>query len=221
MAFKLAVVDQANGLNFNVKYEKLDKAERPEIEARTPKGTVAKERTVFDGKCLLPGSTQKQWVDDNGDVYSKSELKFFCGEQEVPENTQTKSFNVSGYFPVSDYTDKYVIDKYYELFPHNNDHKKDFDRNMAESVNLNGMYKLWKKLTSENVVARAPFSPSSRGFIEPDGYIRAIKFQNKWGLEIGVFKEEKIFEHLQEGIPQEATPQVTVSSGPTKRLKLV
>ena len=73
---------------------------------------------------------------------------------------------------------------------------------MAVRTNLAGMYRLWEKLTKEEVVARGEFCTSSRGFVASDGYIRAICVDNgKWGLEIGVFKEEKIFEHLQEGKP--------------------
>ena len=57
---------------------------------------------------------------------------------------------------------------------------------------------------------------SSRGFVPSDGYIRAVEFGNHWGLEIGVFKEQKIFEHLQESIP--SMPAATTTK---KRLKMV
>ena len=30
---------------------------------------------------------------------------------------------------------------------------------------------------------------------------KTITFGNKWGIEIGIFKEEKVFRHLNEGIP--------------------
>jgi len=113
----------------------------------------------------------------------------------------------------------YIIEKYYEITPSNNGMKKDFDRDVAIRTNLSSMYKLWEYLTTNDVVARGEFCTSSRGFVASDGYIRAISIESKWGLEIGVFKEEKIFSHLNEGKPQAV--QAAAQAGGRKRLKLV
>jgi len=59
MAFKLQIVDNTNGLNFNVKYENLSKIKRPPVEAKAPNGNVVNERTVYQGQVLGPGSTQR------------------------------------------------------------------------------------------------------------------------------------------------------------------
>ena len=200
MAFKLQIAGPE--VNFNVKYEKLDKATKPDVVAKAPDGSVVKERTIYNGNVLVPGSTQKKWCDNQGNQYAKSELKFYFDGEEVEENSQTKVFEISGYEPLASYTDSYVIGKYYECMPSTNDLKKDFDRERARIVNLQGMRKLWDYLTTNKVVARGEFCTSSRGFIASDGYIRAISFGNKWTLEIGVFKEGKVFEHLQEDIPE-------------------
>lgn len=218
MAYKLQIVEDKQGLNFNVKYENLSKFERPEVEAKAPDGSIVKERTTYQGQVLGQGATQRQWVDDNGIVYQKAQLKFYYNGQEVQENTQTKVFTITGYQALKNYTDTYVIASYYEIFPHNNDMKKDFDKETARITNLVGMKKLWEHLKTTNQVARGEFCASSKGFVASDGYIRAIEFGNKWGLELGVFKEEKVFEHLNENVPIVAPTPV---ANPTKRLKMV
>ena len=219
MAYNLQIVDEKQGINFNAKYQNLSTYKRAEIEAQAPDGTVVKQRTTYQGTVLPPGSTQRQWVDDQGNVYTKNELKFFYEGEEVHEVSKTKVFKVEDFQPVPNYTDKYIIDKYYELFPSNNGMKKDYDREIATKANLSQMYKLWKYLTENDVVARGEFNVGTQGFTFSDGYIRAISIEGKWGLEIGVFKEEKIFQHLNEGQPKEV--EATVQSGGRKRLKLV
>ena len=217
MAYKLQIVDDKVGVNFAIKYENLSRYERPEVEAKAPDGSIVKERTTYQGQILPAGSTNRQWCDDKGTVYQKSQLKFYYQGQEVPENTQTKVLTISGYQPLKNYTDNYVIATYYELYPHNNDMKKDFDKETARVTNLSGMKKLFDYLDSNQLVARGEFCPSSKGFVASDGYIRAVKFGNKWALELGVFKEEKVFEHLNEEVP--AVPVQTAT--PIKRLKMV
>jgi hypothetical protein len=214
MAYNLQIVDEKQGISINAKYSNMSNYKRPEIEAKEPNGKVVKERSTYQGTVLGPGSTQRQWVDDDGNVYAKSELTFFYEGEPVEENTQTKVFHVEQYEPLPKYTDFYIIDKYYEVVPSNNGMKKDHDRDIAIRSNLSSMYKLWQYLTENDVVARGEFCTSSRGFVASDGYIRAISIEGKWGLEIGVFKEEKIFEHLNEG-------QAAAVTGAKKRLKMV
>ena len=216
MAYKLQVVENKMGINFNVKYQNLSRYKRPEVEAKAPDGSVVKERTTYQGAVLGKGATNRQWCDDNGNVFAKSALKFYYQGQEVPENAQTKVLTIDGYQPLKNYTDTYVISTYYETFPHNNDMKKDFDKNVARLTNLSGMKKLFDYLDKNKLVARGEFCPSSKGFVASDGYLRPVKFGNKWGLELAVFKEEKIFEHLQENVPVKVPAQT-----PVKRIKMV
>jgi len=220
MAYKLAISDNNLGLSANVRYENLSRMERPAVEAKTPTGKIAKEKSVVNGKVLQEGELTRQWVDDEGNVFGKTELSFWYNNEQVSENQQTKLFQITGYQPLANYTDNYVIAAYYEIFPDDNGMKKDFDRDRAKASNLFQMRKLFDYLDKEQVVARGEFCTSSRGFIASDGYLRAVKFGNKWGLEIGVFKEEKIFEHLNEGIPQEVKA-AEVAAGGKKKLKMV
>ena len=219
MAYKLNIVDNNLKVNANVRYENLSKIERPEVVAKTPTGKIAKEKSVVNGKVIQPGELTRQWVDDDGNVYGKTELTFWYNNEQVSENQQTKVLEITGYQPLANYTDNYVISTYYEIFPDDNGMKKDFDRERAKNSNLFQMRKLFEYLDKEQMVARGEFCTSSRGFIASDGYVRAVKFGNKWGLEIGVFKEEKVFEHLNEGLPKEVTaPEPTAGR---KKLKMV
>ena len=221
MPYKLNIVDNTQGLNFRVKYENLARAKRPPIIAKNNKGDVVKEKmVVVSNGSILTGEMKRKWMDDDSVEYGKTELTFWSDKDQVLENTQTKVMEIEGYQPLQNYTDKYVIPVYYETFPDTNDMKKDIDRSKAMAGNLYQMRKLWEYLDTNKVVARGEFCPSSRGFMASDGYIRAIRVNgNKWGLELGVFKEEKIFEHLQEGTPKPADMVVAQKKG--KRLKMI
>lgn len=206
MSFKIQIVDQKTGVTFNGRYERLDKASDAKVTtvAKAPNGKVVKETTFFGSQPLPAGSTQRKWVDEDGKEYAKSELTFYLDDEPVKEVEQTKVMTIDGYQKESLYTDKYAICAYYEVFPDDNGMKKDLDRQVAINANLRGMRKLWEFLSSQRVVARGLFCPTSRGFVESDGYIRAIEIEGKWGLEIGQFKQEKVFQHLNEGLPSDA-----------------
>lgn len=219
MAYKLNIIDNQNNINVNVRYENLSKAKKPPVIAKAPNGKEVREKSVVNGKVLEQGDLQRQWVDEDGQIYGKSELTFWYGDEQVQENSQTKVLNIEGYQPLSNYTDQYVIATYYELFPDDNGMKKDIDREIARKSNLYQMRKLFEYLRDNKVVGRGEFCTSSRGFVASDGYIRAVEFGNKWGIEIGVFKEEKIFQHLNEGIPEQATAPQKVAG--RKKIKMV
>jgi len=216
MAYKLNIVDTANSINANVRYENLARQDRPAITAKVGDKEVKLVSTYQD--TILPkGSTKRQYADDEGNFYGTSEVTFYFEGQEVSQVQQTKTFNIIEYQPLKNYTDKYVIATYYELFACNNGMRSDRDRDIAIRGNTIQMRKLWEKLYEGNVVARGEFITTSRGFLASDGYIRAVKFNSvKWGLEIGLFKEEKVFQHLQEGVPT-ATRHNLSSQQPTRR----
>lgn len=206
MASNLKVTNESLGIHFDCKYRKLDVAEKPVIVKKVGE-VVVEERTFFqyDGVDIPipPGSTHKKIVDSDYNEYDKKDVKYYYNGEEVSEKSETKIFEITSFEPVKKYTDNFIISKYYEVAPSNNGMIKDLDREIAISKNLNGMWKLWEYLTTNNVVARGEFNTSSRGFISSDGYIRAVSIDNKWGLEIGVFSEEKVFHHLNEGAPKE------------------
>jgi len=218
MAYKLQIADTNLGVSMNVRYENLSRMERPEIVAKTPTGKIAKEKSVVNGVVLQQGQLTRQWVDDDGTIYGKSELTFWYNNEQVNENSQTKVMQLTGYQQLSNYTDNYVIASYYEIFPDDNGMKKDFDRDQAKRNNLFQMRKLWEYLNENKLVARGEFCTSSRGFVASDGYIRAVSFENKWGLEIGVFKEQKVFEHLNESVPEKVAAPVATER---KKIKMI
>jgi hypothetical protein len=215
--YKLNVNDSKNNFNFNIKYGNLEKLERPEVVAKAPNGNIVKESTTYEGKLLPKGSTQRQWLDEQGNIYAKGELTFWYNNEQVQEKSMTKIFNITSYEPLVNYTDKYIISTYYEVMPHDNDMKKDIDKEQAVSTNIIGMKKLFDYLTENNVVARGEFSASSKGFLTSDAFIRSIKFGNHWTLELGVFSQEKVFKYLQEGIPS-----IVINSKPElKKIKMI
>ena len=107
---------------------------------------------------------------------------------------------------------------FYEVFPHNNDMKKNFDKKIARVTNLQGMKKLWDHLKATKQVARGSFCLSSKGFIGSDAYLRAVEFGNHWEILLGVFKEEMIFQHLNEEVPDMPAKSPV---NQIKRLKMV
>lgn len=221
-AKKLTITDPTGAIKttFNVRYEKMDREDPPKVEHKVG-DQVVNFRAVYDGVVLLEGMTKKIWVDEKGTMYDKTQVQHYYEGQEVTEKGQTKVFEIIGYQPLGSYTDSYVLDKYYELFPDEDGHKKDFDREVATRKNLVGMRALWEYLNSTKQVARGEFNVSSAGFLATDGYIRAISFGNKWGLEVGIFKEEKVFQHLQEGVPAPVGNTEGAVHAGAKRIKRV
>ena len=218
MAYRLQITDNSNGHNFNVRYENLSKHKRPAIVAKNAAGDIITYTTMYQGNPLVKGSTNKKWIDDKNNEVARQDLTYWVGDQQVSEMEQTKVFEIEGYQPLINYTDMYVIGTFYEIFPDDNGMKKQIDRDRAEGANRTGMWKLWEYLHKNNIVARGEFCPASRGFVASDGYIRAIKVNgSKWGLEIGVFKEEKVFQHLQDDNPKE----VVVAKPAGMKLKMI
>lgn len=225
---KLQIVDNNLSLNFWVRWENLAKAKKPEIVAKAANGKEVKQKTVYapNNQVITKGEMKRQWLDDDGVQYGESELTFYSDNEPIERNSMTTLMEIEGYQPLSFYTDKYIIGTYYELGPHNNDKKKDIDRAIATKTNLFHMKKLWDYLMKENKVARGEFCPASRGFEISDAYIRAIKkeevtpngVEEVWGFELGVFKEEKQFLHLNKGTPQMVKAPATQSKKRIKRI---
>lgn len=231
--YKLQVVDPQNSLNFNARYENMAKAKKPPVIAKSLNGDIVQEKlfhvpTNSIVKTGGGGDLMRRWVDDKNKEYSKNELTFWYEDEQVQENEQTKVFTIEGFQPESNYTDRYVISSYFELSPSANDMKKDLDRARAIQANLSQMRKLWEYLRKNKTVARGEFCASSRGFMVSDAYIRAVAFdiadsqgnlKEKWGLEIGVFKEEKVFKHLNEGVPPEVV--IPIATAGRRKIKIV
>lgn len=212
MGYNLQVVSKQIGVNFNCKYENMSKDVKPEIVAKSKTGVVVKERSVYNGTILREGDTNRMWCDDEGNFYAKDEIVFTIDGEQLDEKSKTECFDIQQFDPLSDYTNKFVINKYYELSPSNNGKKSDHDRKIAMTVNLDQMRKIWVYLHENQVVGRAEFNVSSKGFKVSYGYLRAISVDESWGLEIGLFSEKKIFHNLQK-----ETEFETASMAPTRK----
>jgi hypothetical protein len=220
MAYKLGIQDKKLGISANVRYENLARLDKPEVKAIAPNGKEVAQHTVVNNQVIQKGQSNRCWVDDTGQQYSETELKFYVNGEQVERISQTKVLEILEYQPETNYTDMYVIDTYYELYPDDNSMKSDYDREKAVGYNLSAMHKLWEYLHDNKLVARGEFNAASKGFMSSDGYIRAIFIEGKWGLEIGKFKEKKVFEHLNEGKPADIAKPVAVAAK-TKKIKFV
>jgi hypothetical protein len=220
MAKKLTISCPKIGVNCNVRYENLaNNGDKPTIIAKAGDGTIVRERDVVGGKVLEQGDRQRLWCDDTGKVYSKGELTFWDGDQQVLENEITKVFDITEFETLANYTDTFIMDKFYEVYPCDNGMKKDVDRTMARNANLFAMNTLWEYLRENNVVGRGHFVVSSRGFQDSDGYVRAVEVNGQRGLEIGLFKQRKAFQHLWKGKPEQVVaPQKAVTA---KRVRMI
>jgi len=215
MGRNLQILDSGLGISCNVKYEPLNMSDKdkPKVTFKSRDGKEVKLTTV--GEARTPIATFKAYLDADGKEYAKADLIAYDPDtNEVIDSYESTSiFNILKYEPVTAYTNNYIVDKFYELSPSDDGKKKEIDRRLANDINLTGMKKLWDHLIESNAVAKAEFIATA-GYRPGAGYIRAIKINgSKWTLELGVFKEEKIFKHLQE---RDIKP-VEIVAKPTKQ----
>jgi hypothetical protein len=215
MARNLQLLDANLGISCNVKYEPLNMSDKdkPKVTFKSRDGKEVKLTTV--GENRTPVTTFRAYLDADGKEYAKADLIAYAPDtNEVIDSYESTSiFNIKKYEPVTAYTDHYVVDKFYELSPSDDGKKKEIDRRLANDINLTGMKKLWDHLIETNTVAKAEFIATA-GYRPGAGYIRAIKINGtKWSLELGCFKEMKIFRHLQE----RSIKPVEMIAKPTKR----
>lgn len=215
MSRNLQILDSGLGISCNVKYEPLNMSdkEKPKVIFKSREGKEVKLITV--GENRAPVGTFKAYLDADGKEYAKADLITYDPDtnEVIDSYESTTVFNILKYEPIGFYTDHYVVDKFYELSPSDDGKKKDIDRKLANDINLTGMKKLWDHLIENNVVAKAEFMATA-GYRPGAGYIRAIKINGtKWTMELGVFRQEKIFSHIQE---RNIKP-VEMIAKPTKR----
>ena len=210
-AYRLRVVDNNDGISFDCMRNNMKgKKEEIVIKPYNSKGEelTKKQLDIATGQ---PIQYTFKYIDKTGNQYDKGEVIFKNDKgEEVESIDMTTVFEVIAYRPINEYTDRFVVDSFYELYPdngasHTNKGKKkvsDYERDQTRVSNLVGMRKLWEKLYNGALVAGGHFNGASGNFKPGMAFIRAVKMPGeKWVLELGVFKEEKVFEHLQEGIP--------------------
>ena len=212
----IKIVDRNAGISFDAVRENLvgNGEKKSEPIPFAPDGRpVAKMGIDPQSLKPLPKAPTKlmKWVAEDGgpgNIYEESEIVWKLSGKEIEKIKMTKSFSVIAYRPLSHFTDRFIIEKYYEVIPSNDagENASEREQNEVEASNLMGMYKLWKKLTEEKVVAGGHFNASSNTRTPGMAFIRAVTIPQGnhfyWALEMGVFKEEKIFQHLHEGEPK-------------------
>ena len=186
MAKKLLINDKKNGFTFNVKVEGLavSASKKPKVIFKNDEGDEVKMTSVdLHGKPL--GKTQRHWLDENGNRYDKKVLHAYDEEtgDEIAPLDATNIFEIAKYEPIQNYTNSYIIEKYYEVYA-------------TEDKDLLEMKKFWEYLMKHQAVAKAEFIATSGVFNPSAAYIRPIEMDGKWTLELGVFKEKKEFSHL-------------------------
>lgn len=220
MAKNLQLLDQNLKISCNVKYEPLHEGEKEKSKVvfKAASGKEVKLTTV--GPDRKPIATSKAYLDEDGREYAKQELAAYDESGEVLEPYEaTTIFDIRKYEPASYYTDHYIVEKYYELFPSDDGKKKELDRKIASDLNRVGMKALYDYLVGNNAVAKAEFISTTGSYRPGAAYIRAITLDNgKWTLEMGVFKQEKIFKYLQEPVIVLAQPVQPVGKKKTNAL---
>src|SRR3972149_9411031 len=127
MSRNLQIISNDLVIACNVKYEPLNagESEKSKIAFRAPNGNLAKLSTV--GSDRKPCQTWKAYIDPNGAEYSKYQLTAIDPDtgEDLGQFEATTVFDIIKFEPEANYTDKYIVDKYYELFASDDGKKKD------------------------------------------------------------------------------------------------
>lgn len=228
MSYGLKVTDNALGISFDCKRQGIKGTPIPVPLPYSPENKPVKRKLV-DKATLKPASTGYFYLDEDGKVWEKQELIWKLGDEVVGLSEMTTVLDIVEYRPLVDYTDFFNIEDYQEFDPDTSDKdtKKD-DIARLKANNMVGMKRLWDKLHNESVVAAADFYATTGSTKGSTALIRAIskmvmtadnQLKTMWGLEMGICKEEKIFNYLFEGEPTaQVIPQTNrVRSGLLRR----
>ncbi|KKU23317.1 MAG: hypothetical protein UX36_C0006G0013 [Microgenomates group bacterium GW2011_GWC1_46_15] len=200
MSRNLQIIDPQLGISANVKYEPLNAGdkEKAKVIYKTDSGQIVTMTNVDDQN--KPVTYRKAYLDPTGVEHPKEQLKAHDESGDLlVQFEMTSVFEIIKYEPARNYVDRYIVDKYYEVYPSDDGKKKDADRKLASDLNRQQMKRLYDHLIENGLVAKAEFIASSGHYRAGAGYIRPITFDDgKWTLELGSFKEEKVFQHLHE-----------------------
>ena len=215
MAYGLKIMWDDDSVD--VKYERLRgdnrKVNGKEIQMDNYGNPTTIKRT--DSGLEVTGKMTKTKYDEQGntlpDDTNINEFFVTVDGEEIPVTkgfTRTEVMQIKSFVPVEYYTDRYIIDAYYQLIPSGGKSKKDIDKAITSRANTIKLKKLWDKLIKENVVAKAEFN--MRDSKLPNyAFIRAIRINGtKWTLEIGRYKQAKVFSWIEELDFTQTQPQV-------------
>ena len=178
----------------------------PVIHRKNSKGNDLVFCKVKNGQPLLDASGKKEELG-NGYMDSNNQLatdvvpyyKALNGDT-IPatKNEKTEVFEITKWEPSTNFTDKYIVDKYYQVKPAQGKSKKDFQRLACINANTREMKKVWDYMTKEEVVGRGILNISSAGYLPTIAYLRPVSLGSHWTIEIGIFKQQKRYTWLEE-----------------------
>jgi len=191
----------------DVKYERLRgdnrKVNGQEIQMDNYGSPKTVKRTA-QGLEVVGKMTKHKYDSDGNQLADDVEtIEYFVTVegQEIPTTNafgRTQCMQIKSFEPLEYYTDRYIIDAYYQLIPGQGKSRKDFDKAMTKRANTMKLKKLWDKLYSTNTVAKAEFNMRD-GKLPNYAFIRAVKINGtKWTLEIGRYKQQKLFSWVEE-----------------------
>jgi len=173
----------------------------PVIVRKNSKGEELTFCRVKDGKPMVNAQGEKETLA-NGYVDSKGTLcadvvpyyKTTDGDTILATtNIKTEVFEIVKFEPTQNFTDKYIVDRYYQIKPAQGKSKADFQRNAMLKANTAQMKKLYDYLIENQVVGRGILNITSSGYLPSIAYVRGVPIgtQGDWTIEIGVFKQQK------------------------------
>lgn len=173
----------------------------PKIYYRDSKGNPLSFCRVLEGKPIP--STSNGYVNEATGELTQDKLPYYktIDEEFIPaiKNQKTDVFEVTKWEDVSCYTNKYIIEKYYQVKPASGKSKQDYQRIACINANTQGMKQVYDYMMANSVVGKGILNITSSGFLPSIGYLRAIKINGtKWSMEIGVFKQQKSFTFVEE-----------------------
>lgn len=198
---------QINTMPFEMSYkgQKLKtKGTRPAVNYLTPEGKETKFTRVDKKTGDIVGATSNMYQDEDDKLYDKNQLVPHLVTEdgkEIPtqKNQKTDTWQIDKFESLSNYLDKYQMEKYYYVSPSQGKSDKDFQRELTKNTNIKQMKKIWDKLHSKELVARGKLFTTSSGFVPSYGYLRAVEPEpGKWALEVGIFKQKKVFGWMED-----------------------
>lgn len=173
----------------------------PKITYKNSKGDVLRFCRVKDGKPLVNANGENEalsngYVDTKGNL-CVDKIPYYMtidGEEiQATKNEKSDVMEIVKFEPLKNFTDKYIIDAYYQIKPTQGKSKSDHQRALTIRANTSGMKKLYDYMAQNNVVGRGVLNITSSGYLPTIAYIRSVDIDGKgsWTLEVGVFKQQK------------------------------
>ena len=174
----------------------------PKIIYRNVNGDLLSFCRVLNGEPIKE-SLNNGYTNEQGELFTNSEaLPYFVsidGEEiEAPKNEATEVFEIK-WNEKDNFTDKYLLDKFYQVKPSSGDTKKEAGKKISIIANTIGLKKIWDYMIENNVIGKGQMNITSAGYLPSYAFLRPVKLNgSKWTFEIAVFKQQKQFSWVEE-----------------------